>query len=281
MSDINAIENDVVDHYYGSNLLERIRHACVSVGIDPDQLTLEQTSTFDEFHIGGAAATEYVLSKLDIQPNSQVLDVGCGIGGPARHIAKMTSSHVTGIDLTPGYIDAAISLSRATGTENTTSFVVGNAIKTHYENCVFDTVVSFHVAMNIKDRAGLYQEMNRVLTETGTLCLYDVLQSNENEPVYPVPWAASSKTSFLLTIDQTRNALEQAGFEIELVEDMSDTATAFFAKIAHASQSAPSPLGIKLLMTDDAPRLLGNLRESFESGSVKPVLMIAKKRISS
>jgi len=245
--------------------------------LDPDNLTLDQTSTFDEFHIGGATATEYVLSKLDIQPNSQVLDVGCGIGGPARHIASVTGTHVTGLDLTPGYIEAAIALSRSTGMEQQTSFEVGNAIDMPYEDSVFDTIISFHVAMNIEDRATLYAEIYRVLADDGTVCLYDILQTNDEQPIYPVPWAASSKTSFLLRVDQTRDALERAGFEISLIEDRSQAAIEFFKKIAQQSQSAPSPLGFKLLMGDEAPVLLGNLRTSFEQGSIKPMLIVAKK----
>lgn len=273
-----GFETRVVDHYLGTEVLDRIRQALIGQGVDPDRLTVEQTSSFDEFHIGGAEATAYVLGKMDIQAGDCVLDVGCGIGGPARHIASATGCHVTGIDLTPGYIDASAALSRATGMGESTSFDVGNGLEMSYEDGRFDVAVSFHVSMNIEDRTGLYREIHRVLVDGGAVCLYDILKGNAPGPIYPVPWAASSETSFLWTIAETCEGLEKCGFDIEYVEDRSSAAGEFFAKMANQAKSNPNPLGLNLITGEHTKTLFGNLRASLGEGSVKPVLILARKR---
>jgi SAM-dependent methyltransferase len=96
-----------------------------------------------------------------------------------------------------------------------------------------------HVAMNISDRARLYREIRRVLKEGGRFATFDVV-SNNGEPLYPLPWARTPATSFLLTAAATREAIEPAGFRTLAWQDDSENAKAWFA-LLRASGPPPSP----------------------------------------
>ena len=74
----------------------------------------------------------------------------------------------------------------------------------------FDAVLLQHVAINIADRARLYHGIRRVLKPGGKFGTFDVLI--DGEPHYPLPWAKTPATSFLLTAAATREAVELAGF---------------------------------------------------------------------
>jgi SAM-dependent methyltransferase len=101
MSEMRDIEGGVSKHYAGYDVLARIRAGLTQMGLDPDRVSPEALKPVDEFHIGGAEATAALLAKLDIRPETEVLDIGSGIGGPARMIAGRYECRVTGIDLSP------------------------------------------------------------------------------------------------------------------------------------------------------------------------------------
>ena len=95
--------NDViVSHYENVDLYQRITDALQSAGKNLDAITVEDLVEVDEFHIGGIQATNDLLDQLDIGPETRVLDIGSGLGGPARHISSRYGAKLTGIDLTPG-----------------------------------------------------------------------------------------------------------------------------------------------------------------------------------
>ena len=104
---MDGLENAVAEHYGAADLLARIDAGLKSGGVDPASLTLEDLAPVDEFHIGGRKATQHALSKMSLGASDHVLDVGCGLGGAARYIAAEFGCRLTGIDLTPEYIDVA------------------------------------------------------------------------------------------------------------------------------------------------------------------------------
>ena len=84
---MREIESGVSKHYSSYDVLDRIRAGLREMGHDPNRISPDVLKPVDEFHIGGADATAALLAKLDIRPESDVLDIGSGIGGPARMIA--------------------------------------------------------------------------------------------------------------------------------------------------------------------------------------------------
>ncbi len=104
-----AIEQKVASHYTVSDLTARLLAALAEAGVDTDHPTIDDLAAVDEFHIGGRPATDHFAAKLGFARGDQVLDVGSGIGGPARYFAHHKGCRVTGIDLTEAierkYID--------------------------------------------------------------------------------------------------------------------------------------------------------------------------------
>ena len=185
-----------------------------------------------------------------------MLDLGCGIGGPARYLAATFGCKVTGVDLSPGFIDAATYLTARCGLSDRVMFQVGDALHLPFDDASFDTVFLQHVAMNIEDRPALYAEVRRILAPGGRFVTYDLVL-RDGDVVYPAPWARDASTSFLLSEAETRTALEQAGFKVVLWRDDTEIALDWF-KTAMAGPP-PSGLSLGVVMGPDFPAPTGNL----------------------
>jgi ubiquinone/menaquinone biosynthesis C-methylase UbiE len=166
-----------------------------------------------------------------------VLDLGCGIGGPARYLATTFGCRVKGVDLSPGFIDAATYLTARCGLSDRVTFQVGEALHLPFDHASFDAVFLQHVAMNIADRTTLFREMRRILVPGGGFATYDLVIRG-GDPLYPTPWARDASVSLLLTESETRTALEEAGYEAILWRDATEVALDWF-KTVMATQGRP------------------------------------------
>src|SRR5690606_5294275 len=141
-----------------------------------------------------------------------VLDVGSGIGGTSRCLAREFGCRVTGIDLTEEYCRTAAMLSARIGLAHLVDYRQGDATNLPFADASFDVVWTEHAAMNIPDKLRLYREMHRVLEPGGTLAIHDILAGPSDEVLFPVPWARTPESSFLVTPDELRKLLDEAGF---------------------------------------------------------------------
>jgi SAM-dependent methyltransferase len=224
------------DHYAASGLTDLIRSALTTIAPEGQTLTVAQLAPLDQFHTRGILATQELASAAGLERRSRVLDLGCGIGGPARYVAATFGCQVTGVDLRPGFIDAATYLTARCALSDRVTYQTGDALHLPFEDGAFDAVFLQHVAMNVEDRTGLYAEVHRVLSPGGRLATYDVVGC-DGEVVYPVPWARDASTSFLLSEGETRTALKHAGFEPAVWRDDSQNATDWF----RATLAGPPP----------------------------------------
>lgn len=271
-------ERGVARHYQVSALTERVLKAAAAAGLDIDRLTPDELGPIDEFHIGGRAATKQLVAKMRLAGSEHVLDVGCGIGGAARYLAVSTGCRVTGIDLTPEYVETARELSRRTGLGDRTQFEAGSALRMPFADTSFDAAITLHVAMNIKDRAGLYREIARVLKRGAVFCIYDVMQGKTDGLIYPVPWAETAANSHLTTPEDMQALLVDAGFSVQEIEDRTELGIAFFRERV-AAGGPPSPLGLHVLMGKTAPQKFQNMLQGLEQGFIAPVMMIARRTV--
>jgi SAM-dependent methyltransferase len=193
-------------HYDGPGLVDRIKAALSAIVPEDKPLTVPQLAMLDQFHTRGILATAELAGAAALQATEKVLDIGCGIGGPARYLATMFGCSVTGVDLSPSFVEAAEYLTARCGFEDRVTFKVGDALNVPYEDGAFDAVFLQHVAMNIVDRPALYAEVRRVLKPGGRFATYDIVLK-DGEVVYPAPWARDPSTSFLLSAEDTRAAL--------------------------------------------------------------------------
>lgn len=275
--DRHSLERTVASHYGDGDLWTRIRAGLEAAGVPLDPLHPDDLASVDEFHIGGRKATARAVSRMALRPDQHVLDVGCGIGGTARHLATQVGCTVTGIDLTPEYIDVARKLTELTGLAEQVTYEVGSALEMPFEDESFDAAITIHVAMNIFERDALYQEIARVLKPGATFCIYDVMRTNSDDLVFPVPWAASADSSHLRTPDEMRALLRDAGFEVREVEDLTEAAREFFRQTVAPSSGGSPPLGTHVTIGSSAPEKFKNMLDNVTSGRIAPVLMIAGK----
>jgi len=277
---VNKIETAVGRHYGDTNLLGRFFTGLKASGVDLHHLQPDNLSAIEEFHIGGRKATVHAVKKMGLSEGQHILDIGCGIGGAARYMADQNNCTVTGIDLTPEYIEIAKTLTELTGLENKITFEVANALSMPFKDETFDAAITLHVAMNIPERAALYAEIARVLKPASTLYIFDVMKKNNDDLIFPVPWAETKDTSHLTTPQEMRSLLEDAGFNVQEIEDRTDFALDFFKENMTASAKESPPPGLSLIMGDSATEKLRNVMTNIESGCIAPVQMIATRNMS-
>jgi ubiquinone/menaquinone biosynthesis C-methylase UbiE len=242
---------DVERHYGRGGLMERILAALAQAGKDADHLTIDDLSPLDEFHSRRRRATEELAQMLAPKGGERLLDIGSGLGGPARYLAKVYGCRVSGIDLTSEFVSVASELTRRTGLSHQVEFLQASALDLPFPDGSFDLAWSLGVAMNIADRPRLYAEMHRVLRPGGRVAIQDVLQGPGGEPHYPVMWADTPATSFLLTAEATRQHIKEAGFDVLAWQDNTETALAEADAERARARSAHEPppvLGIHVVV---------------------------------
>jgi sarcosine/dimethylglycine N-methyltransferase len=258
---------DVLDglrnHYRATGLTERLKMALTAFGPEEQRLTPQQLATIDQFHTRGLAATAELANLVGITADMSVLDVGSGVGGPARFLAATYGCRVSGVDLSEPFVDAARYLTERTGQSGQLSFETASALDLPFDDGHFDVALLQHVAMNIPDRARLCREIRRVLKSGGRFATFDVLL-NSGDPHYPVPWARTPGTSFLLTAAATRNVIETAGFRTLVWQDDTEAAKTWFVQL-RASGPPPSP-NLGVVMGPDFAELAANLGRNLMEG---------------
>jgi ubiquinone/menaquinone biosynthesis C-methylase UbiE len=201
----------VASHYSEDlKLADAIAQKLQSAGKDLNKLTTTDLAAVDEFHIRGRKATLELGEKMNLNARSHVLDIGSGLGGPARTLAETHHCRVTGIDLTQAFCDAAAAMSDWVGLGGRVSFKQGDATSLPFEKQTFDAAMTIHVAMNIAAKDKMYLEARRVLKPGGIFAVYDVLQGEGGEVLYPVPWARDPSISQVATPDEMKALLTGA-----------------------------------------------------------------------
>jgi len=255
--------DEVRDHYRATGLTERLRMALAAFGPEDQRLTPQQLAALDQFHTRGLAATAELAELAGITAGMSVLDVGGGIGGPARFLAETRGCRVTGIDLSAPFVEAARYLTDRTGLGGRVSFETGSALALPFEDGQFDAVLLQHVAMNIADRMRLYRDIRRVLKTGGNFATFDVVELSGTQH-FPVPWARTPATSSLLTEAATRAAIEAAGFRARHWRDDTEAAKGWIAQLRQSGPPASPNLGT--VMGPDFAELAANLGRNLMEG---------------
>jgi ubiquinone/menaquinone biosynthesis C-methylase UbiE len=205
----------------------------------------------------------------------RVLDVGSGIGGPARLLTREFGCHVTGVDLTDEFCCVARELNRRVGLDDRIDIRRGDALDLPFVDGEFSVVWTQHVSMNIADKQRLYGEMRRVVPPGGRLAFFDVL-AGPNQPIhFPVPWAIDDRMSFLASALETQATIASAGFRTQLWEDVTDDAIQFYKEASEAAVGTRPILGLHLVIPNMAEKLL-NLKRSAEEGRIIVVRCVAE-----
>jgi sarcosine/dimethylglycine N-methyltransferase len=263
------VRADVEKHYGRGEILNSILRALRDAGKDLARLTPPDLAPVDEFHIRGREATIELANRVSLQPGLRALDVGCGLGGSARYLASEHGCHVTGIDLTKEYIEAAGALADLVGLKNRVKFRQSSALSMPFEDNSFDLAWTEHVQMNIADKRAFYGEIARVLKPGGRLLFHDIFQGDGGPPHYPVPWAETGEISFLATPETVRGILNTLGFKLLSWENKSQHSLEWFtATLERVKQSGPPPLGLHLLMGATVKAKFENVLRNLQEGRI-------------
>src|SRR5579864_9409209 len=210
MSNASEVREAVGRHYGTGELAHRIRQALQNAHSDTHPVNAAELAPIDQFHVGGLAATKEMAEALGLYAGATVLDIGCGLGGSARFLAANHRCRVTGIDLNESFIEVARLLTRSTALD--VNYELMDALSLKCGDNSFDFAWTQHVAMNIRDRAQLYGSVHRLLKPGGRFVMYDVTAVEKGALVFPVPWARTPDISFLLSQQDMRAYLRDAGF---------------------------------------------------------------------
>ncbi len=278
MSLQNQINEAIAAHYTRTDLGDAILSALEKAGKDVNRLTPEDLAPIDQFHIRGRSATFELAYAAKLDSAKHVLDVGSGIGGTSRCLAKEFGCRVTGIDLTEEYCQVAAMLAARTGLTQLVDYRQGDATSLPFDDQTYDVVWTEHVAMNIPDKAKLYKEMHRVLKPGGTLAIYDVLAGPAGPVLFPVPWAGTPETSFLVSPSGLRQLLEEAGFTVTDWSDTTELARAWFVNLADKIRKEGFPsLGFHLLLGDGFREMAQNQGRNLQEGRIVLDQIVARK----
>jgi len=267
---------DIAAHYSRGDLLVAVLDAVRQAGFDPEHIDPEALAPFEEFHMFGRQGTVALAHAAAINAGDHVLDVGCGVCGPARLLALRYGARVTGLDLTPEFVEVANELNSRVGLADKVEAHQGDALAMPFPDGAFDGAWTQHVAMNIADKAGLYREMRRVTKPGGRLAVFDIVAGDEGAEglPFPVPWATTPEQSHLVPTDDVVALIEATGAKVVVLDDLTVDAVPFF----EAARSAPpsGPIGRHLLMGDTLVEKFANLRRGFEAGAVRVVRLVAQ-----
>jgi SAM-dependent methyltransferase len=269
----------VAEHYNHGQLLEAICQGVEALGKSPETVTVDDLAAADEFHIGGRQASEEFIAQLDLMADMHVLDVGCGIGGTSRFVADRFGCRVSGVDLTPEFVETGRVLCDWVGLNERVDLQLGSALNSPFAAESFDAAFMLHVGMNIADKAMLCQEVYRVLKPGGVFGIYDVMRKSNEPLVFPVPWSTTPDTNWLATPDEYQEHLRAAGFEITATRDRHAFAIEFFENVRRCAEESGAlpPLGVHIAMSGDAPIKIRNMLDNLKANRLAPVEVIARK----
>lgn len=265
-----------ISRYTTGDLRERLHAALKGAGKEPAVLQPADLEEADQFHSGGKAATLDVAKAVGIGLGTRVLDVGSGIGGPARAFATL-GAVVTGVDVTNEFVVLARELNAACGMAGSITMVQAPAQDTGLPDGSFDAATMIHVGMNIADKAAVFAEVYRLLRPGGVFGVYDLMGTNNLD--YPMPWADAAQSSYVESDDVYRNNLHTTGFIVTEDSDRSALVLKLMAEQAGAQGGNPMPLGAPILLGSDPAGRIGNAVKAMKSGAIAPRLLVAVRPV--
>ncbi|MCP5373697.1 MAG: methyltransferase domain-containing protein [Hyphomicrobiales bacterium] len=273
-----ADRDGISDHWGTGDVFGRILQAMAAAGIEAEGVTVEQLAPVDHFHARGFPATVELADTLPIAAGQHIVDIGCGIGGPARYIAQRFGCRVSGIDITPPFIDAANRLTALVGLEGQVRTDLGDGQHLPYGDAEFDGGYTQHVTMNVADRPRFFGEAYRVLKPGAFFALTEHGLGPQGDPHYPLPWSEDGSGAYLVPPAETVACLERAGFVAIEVEDTGPKYLAGYKRaLALAAEGALPPFGSHLLMGETAPAKTANAARNIEERRTHPVQVVCRK----
>ncbi len=261
------------------NLQTRIAQALVSEGKLVDALVLEDLAGVDELHVGGLETIWPIIGSLDVGPGDVTLDLGSGLGGPARFVARETGSRVVGVDLSAETTQAGNVMSEWVGLAGQVELDVADVCHVPHKPESFDAALSVHVHMFLQTPEKLFAEAFRLLKPGGRLVILDPIRCADEPLHYPVPWASDAATDNILHEAELEALAVGAGFRHHTRSDLSALAIDWFgATFSRISEmGGPPPLGLHLVMGPNFPTFALNAFQNLKDEKIALLHFVFEK----
>ena len=260
-------DRSIQTHYRSAGLIDRILAGLTAAGKNPESPTIEDLAPADEFHSLGRVATKELAELAALEPGTRVLDVGSGLGGPARYLAATCGCDVTGVDLMPEFCDVANELSRRTGLADRTRFRQGDALALPFRDAAFECVWTIQAQMNIADKRRLYSEIARVLRPGGKFVFQDICAGDGRPLDLPVPWASEAGQSHLIAPEALRPLLLSVGLREQVFRNVTAPILAWQQANIPPAGSLP-PLGMHLVLGERHAEKRTNSSRALRDGRI-------------
>ena len=220
----NTTHSNLVNVFYNTHPISesQVLNKLEQTGADTSILTVELLQHHDQDHFGGLAATDALARHAKINESTHVLDLCCGLGGPARYLAYHHGCRVTGVDMNTDRLAGAVRLTERTKLQDRVLFHHANALQTGLADETFDVIVSQEAFCHIPDKKTLIAECVRLLKPGGCIVYTDILARNSMTNEIRSRLESEMAFSELSTLEQYCHLLEEKGCQVVEVEDLSD-----------------------------------------------------------
>ena len=262
--------NDLKQFWTRGNLHLRVREAMIEANLIDKKLEIEDLFPIDQYHARGIAATVDLGKRMPISKGNKILDIGCGLAGPARYYAKKFECFITGIDITPSFIELGNEFNQLTSMSNKIDLKVGNGEILELEDNTFDGAYSQHVTMNVAQRDRFFSEAYRVLKKGSFFAFTEHGLGPLGDPIFPLPWADSESMSYLLPPEETISILKKIGFtDIEIIKTGDKYMSGYEKLVNKTNDTIPPTLGIHVI---GGPSIIERSKNSLKSIKEKRTL---------
>ncbi len=273
-------DTSLQNHYATQGIRERLDAALEEAGLGTGPIEWTRLVALDQFHSRGLEASKELAGVLGAKAEDAVLDLGSGLGGPARFLAATVGCHVTGIELTGEYVDISNYLTERVGLSDKVTFVQGDAAKLPFEDESFDHAWTLHVSMNIEDKEGFYRGVHRVLKSGGHFAVYDFTRGDNAPVIYPTFWSPVPELSFLASASETSDLLKAVGFTEIQIEDDTEQALASLVRLANPpapDPDAPRMVSLGQIIGPQVRPMVKNVIQNFQEGRIRVLRAIVRK----
>ena len=259
--------------------VDRVYNELRARGFGPDSpLTVSDLTPFDQYHYFGTEAVDEAARVLGIGRQSRVLEIGSGIGGPARYLAATTGCDIVALEVQPDLHETAAALTRRCGLDNAVHHVCGDVLAAPPQLEHFDCIVSFLVFLHIADLRRLFAVCRSLLRQNGGMFIEDFILQQLPSPTELAELQHKVASPNLQDWSTYKSELERAGFTLTTVTDMTARWTDFTARRAAAFR-ADRPRHIALhgqAITDGLDDFYSTVARLFAAGVVGGVRIEAR-----
>lgn len=174
----------------------------------------------ESFEASLARAEHYLSLRLGLGAGMKVLDVGCGVGGPMRSIARFSGASIEGVNNNDYQLEKVRAHNAEAGLSNLCSAFKGDFMNLQVTNGFYDAAYQIEATCHAPDKTGAFREIHRALKPGAMFAGYEWCMTNAFDPSnkthQEIKFEIETGDSLpdIASIPETMQALEDAGFEV-------------------------------------------------------------------